>query len=265
MKQLSNARKSRPGETLTRWVKEPGRGTSGRAPVLASEGETGTMFPTRVVRPGGSKQANPLVSGHSNIKIGRDVRIGRFKGYWIYSLSLEERATCPTTCNHWRGCYGNNMPFAVRYSHHDQVRLWTTIEAQLARLVSVRHRRGILVRLHALGDFYSPEYVWFWRRMLDRFPTLAIWGYTARQYGDPIHAAIMLAKTAYGDRFRVRWSDGGGATDCTVSITEAADCPSDAFLCPEQQGRTKANGDPVICATCGACWASDKNVAFVGH
>jgi hypothetical protein len=39
--------------------------------------------------------ASLLVSGHSNIKIGRDVRKARFRGYWIYTLSLEERKDVP--------------------------------------------------------------------------------------------------------------------------------------------------------------------------
>jgi hypothetical protein len=30
-------------------------------------------------------------------------------------------------------------------------------------------------------------------------------------------------------------------------------------VCPEQTGKTEC------CATCGACWATDKNVAFMRH
>lgn len=44
----------------------------------------------RLVKP--SDVGSLLVSGHSNMKIGRDVRKGRLRGYWIYTLSLEERA-----------------------------------------------------------------------------------------------------------------------------------------------------------------------------
>src|SRR5262249_24811065 len=31
------------------------------------------------------------------------------------TLTLEERATCPTTCRHWRDCYGNKMHRAQRW------------------------------------------------------------------------------------------------------------------------------------------------------
>lgn len=47
-----------------------------------------------------AESGNVLVSGHSNVKIGRDVRKGWARGYWIYTLTLEERATCPRTCHH---------------------------------------------------------------------------------------------------------------------------------------------------------------------
>lgn len=201
---------------------------------------------------------NMLVSGHVNVKIGRDVRKGRlFRGYWIYTLTLEERATCPRTCSHWTSCYGNNMPWARRVRQGP--RMLRKIEVELAKLLKQRGRAGILVRLHALGDFYSPEYVAFWDAMLRVHPRLAIYGYTARRRGDPIGDAIAIVKARHGQRFAVRWSDGGEPDDCTVSIMDAADVPAGAFVCPEQTYRTAA------CATCGLCWNTTKNVAFVEH
>lgn len=199
-----------------------------------------------------------FVSGHSNVKIGRDVRKGRlFRGYWIYTLTLEERATCPRTCHHWVTCYGNNMPWAKRLKHSQ--RLERRIERDLARLLAVRQRAGILVRLHALGDFYSERYVALWDALLKMHPRLAVYGYTARRPGTPIGDAIAKVKAIHGHRFAIRWSDGRGAEDCTVSITDAAKAPPGSFVCPEQTNRTAA------CATCGLCWNTSKNVAFVEH
>lgn len=201
-----------------------------------------------------------LVSGHNNVKIGRDVRKGKlFRDYWIYTVTLQERATCPRSCHHWQDCYGNNMPWAKRADHSDCLALQAAIERDIVRLLSVKGRAGILVRLHALGDFFSVEYVEFWGDMLAKYPNLACYGYTARGLGDPIGAAISEIKTAYGRRFAVRWSDGGAPTDCTVSVHAGDDRPTNAFMCPEQSGATAA------CATCGLCWSTDKNVAFVGH
>lgn len=214
---------------------------------------------------------NLLVSGHCNIKIGRDVRKGRlFRAYWIYTLSLEERATCPLTCQHWADCYGNNMPLAKRVDHRDMIALFNRLEVEIERLLPAAPRRrgrrvyrrvreGVLLRLHALGDFFSPVYVRFWAYMLERHDRLGIFGYTAHRKGTPIGDAIEEVRRAYPDRFRIRWSDGGEAEDCTVSIGGTDDCPPDAFVCPEQTGRVEA------CGKCGACWGGKRNVAFVGH
>jgi hypothetical protein len=197
-----------------------------------------------------------LVSGHANVKIGNDVRVGKlFRGYRIYTLTLEERATCPTTCHHWRTCYGNNMPFAKRIAHGPA--LMRRLEQELP--VLLRKYPGVLVRLHALGDFWSPRYVAFWDGMLKLHPTLAVFGYTARRRGDPIGDAIAIVKERHGRRFAVRWSDGGEAEDCTVSLRPGAPKPADAFLCPEQTG--KVDG----CGKCGLCWNKTRNVAFVEH
>lgn len=199
-----------------------------------------------------------LVSGFSNAKIGRDVRKGPLRGYWIYTLTLEERATCPRTCRHWISCYGNNMPFAARFDHRDPDALQAAIERDVAALLGVRGRRGVLVRLHALGDFFSPSYVDFWSRLLDRNPRLSVFGYTAREPKSVIGRRITRAKVRHGSRFAIRWSNGGRDSDCTVSV-RAVDEPVNAVVCPEQTGATRA------CATCGFCWGSTRNVAFIEH
>lgn len=204
------------------------------------------------------EMANVLVSGHSNVKIGRDVRKGALRGYWIYTLSLEERATCPRTCHHWATCYGNNMPYAKRVDHTDRRALQDAIVNDVLRLLNVRGRRGILVRLHALGDFFSAPYVRFWAQLLDAYPRLAIYGYTAWSPSSDIGKAITAVKRAHGGRFAIRWSNGGGASDCTVPI-RTVDEPVNAIVCPEQTGATAA------CATCGLCWGTTRNIAFVEH
>jgi len=201
---------------------------------------------------------NVLVSGHNNVKIGRDVRKGPLKGYWIYTLSLEERATCPRSCHHWANCYGNNMPYAKRVDHADRHALQAAIERDIKRLLAVRGRRGILARLHALGDFFDPEYVEFWGLMLHEHPRLAVYGYTARHPLSVIGMRIQRVKLDYGSRFAIRWSSGGEAEDCTQPI-RSVDEAVNSIVCPEQTGATAA------CATCGLCWGTRRNIAFLEH
>lgn len=199
-----------------------------------------------------------LVSGHNNAKIGRDVRKGWARGYWIYTLTLEERATCPRSCHHWATCYGNNMPFARRVDHRDPKALQLAIERDVERLLAVRGRAGILVRLHALGDFFDEQYVEFWGYLLAKHDRLAAYGYTAWAPHTPIGGTILDVKRQFGRRFAIRWSNGPDDEDCAIPV-RAVDEPVNAIVCPEQTGATAA------CATCGLCWGTKKNVAFIEH
>lgn len=200
---------------------------------------------------------NILVSGHNNIKIGKIVRKGPLRGYHIFTLSLEERKTCPRSCQHWQSCYGNNMPFAKRvdHTHPDFLEI---LEAAVARLCGVRGRKGVLVRLHALGDFYSIEYAYFWQKMLDKFPNLALYGYTAHAPDTLLGFQIGTLNLNIG-RAMIRYSNGGLPEMSTASIGQVDSCPPNAFVCPEQTGKTLG------CDTCGLCWGTKKNVAFLEH
>lgn len=252
--------------TLSRWVKT-GRGATLPSPRQMSVpslerpaiANGRSIFHRKGVKaPAG--MSNVLVSGHNNVKIGRDVRKGPLRGYWIYTLSLEERATCPRSCFHWQSCYGNNMPYAKRVDHRDPAALEAAIERDIVRLLSVKGRVGILVRLHALGDFYSVEYVDFWRRMLAEHPRLSVFGYTARLPGTPIGDAMATLIADQGARFAIRFSNAGYSTGATMTV-RTLDRPVNATLCPEQTGKTAA------CATCGLCFGRPPvgNIAFLEH
>lgn len=260
MRQLANLRKAVAANgddaTLTRWIKEESRHAKQGVTALAPADATGTRFKTRVIAP--SAMGSILVSGHSNVKIGRDVRKGALRGYWIYTLSLEERATCPSSCLHWRSCFGNAMPFAKRTDHTDPEFL-PMLEAEIERLLATRGRKGILIRLHALGDFYHPAYVDFWRDQLRKHPRLAIFGYTAHPWESTIGQRLQLMHDEFVDRAMIRNSNGGRKIMSTISIKAAEDRPAAAFVCPEQTGGT------TCCATCAACWSTTKNVAFLDH
>lgn len=255
--------------TFSRFVKLPdrpakeGKKSQLRLPTLGNpsiEAGRSVFYRKGVKAP--SEMKRLLVSGHSNVKIGRDVRIGKFKGYWLYTLSLEERATCPRACHHWQDCYGNNMPFAKRIDH-TAANFLTRLEQELIDLLAVAKKRagapGIIVRLHALGDFYSSEYVLFWDRMLRENPKLVLFGYTAWKWDTEIGAQVRVLVDTHPARAMIRVSNGGTSVGSTVPIRSADDCPPGAFVCPEQTGQFDA------CGKCGACWSTLKNVAFLAH
>lgn len=250
--------------TFTRFVATTrhGKQHSPRLPGLELDAvrEARTKFGKTVVPPGTDRFGVPnlLVSGHSNVKIGRDVRQGALLGYWIYTLSLEERATCPSSCSHWQSCYGNNMPFAKRVNHKDP-RFLPMLADNIERLLAIKGRVGVLIRLHALGDFYDVDYVRFWMDQLAKHDRLALFGYTAWLKDTPIGAAVDEMIDAFPGRAMFHFSNGGYDTRSTVPIVDAVDCPPGAFVCPEQTGQFEA------CGKCGACWTTLKNVAFMAH
>ena len=202
---------------------------------------------------------NVLKPGNNNKKLGYKITKGRWKGKYLYSLTLEERATCPRYCHHWDDCYGNNMPFAHRYSSNSS--LLFHVHAAIKYLCA-KHPKGIVIRLHVLGDFYSPEYVNFWEQMLIENPSLCIFGYTAR-WGDDIQYAIHTQlNRGYPNRCVIRYSRNM-EYDETLTARYAADETFDgaAFTCPEQTGKADS------CADCGLCWSAgaNKTVKFLSH
>lgn len=203
----------------------------------------------------------PLKSGDNQIKVGAKVTKGRLKGARIFTLSLEERATCPRSCANWSTCYGNHMPYSKRHFHGAE--LEKNIEAQLADLfASKRGRRPspILLRLHILGDFYSIEYVEFWKRMLAKFRKLYIFGYTAWPLHSPIGVKIASLRATRWNRFAIRTSGAKTGTR-TLVIEEESEAPDGAIICPAQT----VTRISVSCGTCALCWQTKKPIAFLRH
>lgn len=221
-----------------------------RAPNQAAVDNARTIYPNRLTAEGPH-----LRPGYHSSKLGKEVLKGRWKGMPIYALALEERATCPRDCILWVRCYGNNLHFQKRSVHGQDFEraLWRELST-LNRL----HRKGFVVRLHVLGDFYSTSYVDFWESALDHFENLSVFGYTARQSNTVIGAMVQRLRHSRWDRFSVRTSGAQKGVRTRVFET-AADVPKPYIICPAQTGKTRS------CATCGLCWNSTKPVAFLEH
>lgn len=237
-------------------IKPKGRGVD-LIPGHAAEVYGRTIFPTTVNRMDHPRVKRALKNGRNSRKIGRRVEKGRLTGAEIYTLTLEERATCSRACPTWRSCYGNGMPYAQRLVHGPELEavLWDELHA-----LQNRHPRGFLVRLHVLGDFYSVEYVDLWRRALDTFPALHVFGFTGR---DPVHDPIGIAvndiATRRWLRFAVRFSGRPGERMASRVLPHGQMTDPAAITCPAQIG--KADN----CARCALCWQSKHSIAFLRH
>ena len=192
---------------------------------------------------------------------GRYVKKGKLKGAEVYTLTLTERETCPTSCGHWEDCYGNNMPFAHRLEHGKELERRLLIEVGEKCRKAREKGRNVLVRLHVLGDFYSVEYVNLWRKLLVLHKNLYVWGYThhTAETNSPIYRALWYVRHGFPDRWHVRWSDTGMKFSAnSEELIYTSKIP--AIVCPEQEGKTKA------CTTCALCWdAPTKNIIFKTH
>lgn len=194
----------------------------------------------RLLQPAGN---NRKLGSRKNI-----IRRGKWKGLPMYSLTLEERATCPTTCKQWTQCYGNNMYLANRLDHTSESffsSLWDELEN-----LSARHAGGFVIRLHVLGDFFSKKYVRFWARALRAFPMMNIFGYTHRhpEHEDGIGKEIEKLNAAGA---WIRFSDRGGEMSANVD--------GEGIQCPEQVDKTTS------CLTCGLCWSTTQPINFKPH
>jgi len=214
--------------------------------------ESRTLFPTTRRQ---AVSVRLLKSGHNSSKIGKVVTKGKWNGFPIFTLTLEERATCPATCQEWLNCYGNNMHYAQRIAHGGELERLLRLELEE---LQAKHRRGFVVRLHVLGDFYSLDYVAMWLKAIIDLPALHVFGYTARDpHDDPIGKALWKISTYHFDRFAMRFSGVDLPLRGAVTINKGE--ASKHLVCPAQSGKTEC------CATCAFCFQSKRTIAFVRH
>lgn len=214
-----------------------------------------SIFPSRVFDP--DEVQRVLKTGHQSRKIGKVVTKGKRRGWPIFTLTLEERATCPSSCAAWAFCYGNNMQAAERITHGAE--LMAALERELADL-QVRHPAGFMVRLHVLGDFWSTDYVAFWSAMLERFPAVHVFGFTAHGPQSEIGRALALMTADHGwARCAIGFSGLDHFEDRASHVISPGEKPAHAIVCPAQTGGTDC------CATCALCWHSERSIAFWRH
>lgn len=237
------------------WALDPGH------PAMV---ENRTLFPSTVVTVTADEPDRLLVSGANNRKLGKTVEKGRFKGYALYGLSLEERATCPADCEMRAACYGNGMQFARRHRIGDRDVFFDRLASEIVELLD--ERDGLLIRLHVLGDSPDVEYVAFWKEVLDEHTEVACYGYTHWTPDSEVGSAIQSVKDAHPDRFRIRWSGSEEQADGAVVVhhTPRKFGPriEQGLVCPAQTDAT------ACCATCGLCWEpASRNdcIAFIKH
>lgn len=231
-------------------------------PYTLDRGHIAVRLGTSLFREGRLQSARfakePLLkTGHHNRKIGKVITKGRWKGFPVYTLTLEERATCSRSCLHWLDCFGNKMNWPTRFmADRDLV---PRLAKELAALA--RQYNNFVIRLHVLGDFFSVAYVKQWEAWLAQYPGLHVYGYTAWKPETPIGKAVADLATQRWDRFAVRTSNGEAnlRTTRTLYQADAAGIVDGGIVCPVQTGKTEC------CATCALCWGTQRQIVFLAH
>ena len=218
-----------------------------------------TVFRSKLFNAANYSQAI-LKPAKQNTKLGNGrskIRIGKWKKFPMFYLTLEERKTCPTTCFHWVDCYGNDMNLGHRIIADDD--LIPRLEKEVEQL-SKRYPKGFVIRLHVLGDFYSVDYVIAWRRFLKKHSNLFVFGYTANTSG-PIRSAISAIRRKYPKRWWMRFSQNASHSNKAPNVIYACHESYEGkhFGCPEQTGKLDS------CIECGLCWQTKKSVKFYTH
>ena len=211
-----------------------------------------TIHPKAIRQPTDSSM---LKSVASNGKLGKGdthVMKGRWSGLPMYALSLIERATCPASCQQWDNCYGNNMAFAHRFDHTNPL-FYEALSDELD-LLTCKHKQGIIVRLHVLGDFFDEQYVRWWNYQTDKRQRLRVFGFTAHTQQSSVGQRIAEWNATSNDRVWVRFSNSGNHP---MAANVGTDTPG--ITCPEQTGQTRS------CLTCGLCWTAQRPINFLEH
>lgn len=243
------------------------RGQAALPPGHAAVANGRTMFPSTVWD--AKDVPRVLVAGENNRKIGDRIAKGPWAGFRVFTLTLEERATCPASCGLLRECFGNGMHLARRVAHGPV--LIERLDAKL-RHHARENPGGFAVRVHVLGDFYDLEYLRAWVHWMRDIPQLHVWGYTAHAPASRLGALIEEANEWWPDRWVVRFSrnptpggEPGLREATTVWAGDDGALPALApgsLMCPTSLDKT------ACCATCGLCWSPEMaatRIVFLGH
>jgi len=229
--------------------------TQRKSATIVSRKSARTVYPKSVKL----ASTNMLKPGKNNAKLGDVVTSKMWQGSKMYSLTLEERVTCPITCDQWDNCYGNNMPFAHRFNITDP-NFYPHLDDQL-EILSKKHADGFVVRLHVLGDFFSTEYVAFWGARVAMYENLRVFGYTHHRSNTPIGQYIARFNRILPQQWAIRFSDEI-MTQMSAHVVQKDYTPMKGLeiVCPEQTGQAAS------CADCGLCWtATNRKIMFVEH
>jgi hypothetical protein len=126
------------------------------------------------------------------------------------------------------------------------------------------------VRLHSSGDFFSPEYVKFWERIVTGCPSVRFWGYTRSWAIPELKSAIENLRSLPNCQLFASWDAEMPPAplnwrtaivfESKQSLAQYQAGRQNQYTCPEQIGQAEN------CASCGECMrSSETDILFYLH
>ena len=120
------------------------------------------------------------------------------------------------------------------------------------------------VRIHSSGDFYSAEYVEWWRGIIEALPEVRFWAYSRSWVDSSLLSHLEVLRALPNLQLFASWDDTMSPAPEGWRLSIVRNGPTFSSIgsldCPEQY-----DGGP-NCANCAYCiLANDGNVIFHTH
>lgn len=148
---------------------------------------------------------------------------------------------------------------------NDKKKLYEKISLQLKEW----EKKKTAVRIHSSGDFFSKDYIAFWKDIIHKNPDIYFWAYTRSWAVDELVDDIIELNTLNNMKLILSWDQtmahpiDGFTKSIVYSTNEEINLAletKNGIVCPEQYGLVSS------CADCGICILGNlSNIYFVLH
>ena len=194
----------------------------------------------------------------------------------IFVWNLPPVITCPGLSN-WckQNCYNADDRYEIFPINKWCENLWwvindhTSLKRRISSQLDESTEMRTAVRIHSSGDFFSKEYIAFWKEIISQNPNVHFWAYTRSWVVEELIKDIEELSTLDNMNLILSWDETmpQPINHITKSIVYnsndeiiIAKKRNDGVICPEQYNRV------TCCADCGICInKSFGNIYFILH
>lgn len=222
------------------------------------------------IKPANLTEPNGLESGNS--KTGNNGSV--FEKIFVWNLPPV--ITCPGISDWCRqNCYNADNRYEKFPIFKWCENLWWVLndKEKLCEKISLQlkdcKKRKAAVRIHSSGDFFSKDYIAFWKDIIRKNPNIYFWAYTRSWAVDELVDDIIGLNVLDNMNLILSWDEtmvhpiDGFAKSIVYSSNEEINLAlerKDGIVCPEQYGLVSS------CADCGICISGDlNNIYFILH